>query len=140
MGSEVKHRNSCFYTSCSETCSWLVKPSCHLCTKPTSFHLHLITDRAHHCVFFHFDVRSHLWTLATILAKFSGSDFMMESNSTNLPGRKNTLVTPKRYSFSVIPSAFSNAWQTQKYKHNKKCQFKMSWINENRLYNVLSWD
>lgn len=37
---------------------------------------------------------NHFLTFATIAFKFSGSDFIMRSNSMNFPGRKNTFVMP----------------------------------------------
>lgn len=76
-----------------------------------------MTDKAHHCTFFHLEVISHFCTLDTIAAKLSGSDFIMASNSENFPGLKKTLVTPNLKSFSVIPSACSSAYETINQNH-----------------------
>lgn len=54
---------------------------------------------------------SHFFTFATIACRFSGSERMMRSNSTNLPGRKNTFVMPNLNSFELSLSDISIASQ-----------------------------
>ncbi len=62
--------------------------------KNSFFFLHLMTDKAHHCAFFHRVHKSHFFTFDISTAKFFGSDFIISSNSANFPGRKKTFVKP----------------------------------------------
>lgn len=54
----------------------------------------LITQIAQYADLIQRERTSHFLTFATIAFRFSGSLFMMRSNCTNFPGRKNTFVMP----------------------------------------------
>ena len=69
-----------------------------------------MTDQAHHWTFFHREQINHFITFLIRRAKFSGSDFIIWSNSANFPGRKKTFVIPNLKSFSFNPSALNRAW------------------------------
>lgn len=56
--------------------------------------LHFMTIKEHHCAFFQRAESNHFFTFFSMVATFSGSDRIMASNSENLPGRKNILLTP----------------------------------------------
>lgn len=75
--------------------------------------LHLMTDSAPHCAFFQREHSSHRFTFFTSIARFSGSLFMIWSNSANFPGRKKTLVRPNLNSFSFNPRALKRAWKEE---------------------------
>lgn len=71
-----------------------------------------MTERAQNCILFQRDFSSHFFTLATSFCKFSGSDFIILSNSANFPGLKNTLVIPNLKSFLFNFRLWSNALKT----------------------------
>jgi len=68
-----------------------------------------MTDKAHHWAFFQRECSSHFFTFLINCARFSGSDFMIWSNSANFPGRKKTFVIPNLNSFSLRPRALNRA-------------------------------
>lgn len=57
------------------------------------------------------DLTSHFSTDLMMAFRFSGSDFMMVSNSAYLPGRKNTLVRPKLKSLLLSWKLCRTAWK-----------------------------
>lgn len=73
-----------------------------------------MTESMHHCTFFQREQMSHFLTFWIRMARFSGSDFMIWSNSANFPGRKKTLVRPNLKSFSFSPRALKRAWFKRK--------------------------
>ena len=94
----------------SYICTWILEIFSDI-LNVLSWYLHLMTDRAPHCAFLHRALISHFFTFLMSKAKFSGSDFMIWSNSANLPGRKNTFVKPNLKSFSFRPRALNRAWK-----------------------------
>lgn len=74
-------------------------------------YLLLITQIAQNADLIHLERTNHFFTLATMAFKFSGSDFIIRSNSTNFPGRKNTFVMPNLksllFSFSECSIAYN---------------------------------
>ena len=73
--------------------------------------LHLMTESVPYCAFLHLEQISHFCTFLMSRARLSGSDFMIWSNSANLPGLKNTLVRPNLKSLSLRPKALNKAWK-----------------------------
>jgi len=94
---------TCLEPSCRNWMSWY---------QYYKIDLDLITDRPHHWTLRHRMPISHLWTFFINSAKCSGSDFNIWSNSANLPGRKNTFVSPNLKSTSFKPSALNEAYST----------------------------
>eukprot|EP00041_Stephanoeca_diplocostata_P021481 m.501213 g.501213 ORF g.501213 m.501213 type:complete len:749 (+) comp21837_c1_seq12:65-2311(+) len=69
-----------------------------------------LSDETHaQAIFFQRCLTSHESTFSTSFTKFSGSDFMIVSNSANFPGRKKTRETPNWKSSSFMPSALNSA-------------------------------
>lgn len=110
-------------------------------------HLRLMTDRLHHCTFFQRLHTNQVLTFFSSSARWSGSDFMIWSNSANcgrrhgtigawrfqgfpalgatltFPGRKNTLVNPNLKSLSFSPRALNRAyrgWSMSSVSESKK--------------------
>mmetsp|Transcript_936 Transcript_936/g.1315 ORF Transcript_936/g.1315 Transcript_936/m.1315 type:complete len:217 (+) Transcript_936:1132-1782(+) len=74
------------------------------------FELNFSAATMAHATFFHRCFTSHSRTFATSFTRFSGSAFMMVSNSANFPGRKKTFETPNWKSSSLRPRALKRAF------------------------------
>lgn len=110
-----------------------------------ALHLRLMTDRLHHWTFFQRLHNNQVLTFFSSSARWSGSDFMIWSNSANcrkhkkkvglrgissfpnfraffffvftFPGRKKTLVSPNLKSLSFSPRALNKAYRGIKHTH-----------------------
>ena len=109
-----------------------------------------MTDQAPYWAFFSLDLMSQTLTFWTSLARFSGSDLIIWSNSANFPALKNTFVIPNLKSLSSSPRALNNAYRTwekilqwnlasEMFMLNILCYCHMAKHNLNSKFNTKSW-